>query len=138
LFIISLLSRDSTRLPDLLRVIRVFSSYAYSFCHDRTTRFNEPSAHRFSFHTVHLVNLESTLPIVYIHAPKTFHDMLQRFSPSGHSLLITLKSAKCSISTTVGPRLSKIWNPLSLLYISMLPEPCMMRCSGSHSVATPS
>jgi hypothetical protein len=45
---------------------------------------------------------------------------------------------KCSISTTVGPCLSKIWNPLSLLYISMLPKPFMLWCSGSHSVASPS
>jgi hypothetical protein len=38
----------------------------------------------------------------------------------------------------VGPCLSKIWNSLSLLYLSMLPKPCMMWWTGSHSVATPS
>jgi hypothetical protein len=31
-----------------------------------------------------------------------------------------------------------IWNPLSVWYVSMLPQPFMMWCRGSHSVATPS
>jgi hypothetical protein len=88
--------------------------------------------------TLPLENLEFTLPIVSLHAPKTVYDVVNWFSLSGHPLLITLKSAKCSISTTDVPGLLPIWNPLSLLYVSILPHPFMMWCHGSHSVATPS
>jgi hypothetical protein len=71
--------------------------------------------------TLPLENLESTLPIVYLHAPQTMCDVVQRFSLSGHPLLITLKSAKCPISTMDVPGLLPIWNPLSLLFVSILP-----------------
>jgi hypothetical protein len=38
--------------------------------------------------TISLTNLESTLPMVCLHATQPIYDMVQRFSLSGHPLLI--------------------------------------------------
>jgi hypothetical protein len=52
--------------------------------------------------SVSLTDLGSTLAMICCHAPETVCDVVQRFSLSGHPLLITLKNAKCSIARTWG------------------------------------
>jgi len=82
-----------------------------------------------------ICKLGSTVPCNNLHLPKPFNDVVQRSLPVATSLLITLKSAKCSNLNTVGSPLENLESTL-LLYISM--PPTSMMVSGSHSVATPS
>jgi hypothetical protein len=87
--------------------------------------------------SVSLTDLGSTLAMVCCHAPETVCDVVQRFSLSGHPLLITLKNAKCSIARMGCPFLSQIWDPLLLWYVPMPLKPFVTWCSSSLSGATP-